>query len=123
MSFADDVKRFTVLVTGRVEGVGAAVAADIHASIVDGSPVTGAPGQPVDTGNLKASWILRPVPQGWEVSTNVAYAPGIEDGISQRWGTPMQVRSHTGGFHSAKTTIAAADILQRLAVARLTGAM
>ncbi len=40
-----------------VNTVIAALAADIHSSISVGSPDTGSPGQPVDTGFLRNSWV------------------------------------------------------------------
>lgn len=86
----------------------------IHGSVTDGSALTGAPGQPVDTGNLKASW-QQMFPEDWvgEVATVTEYAPAIEEGqqmpYTNRYGTyvepqPMTLRSSVGGFHSVKLT-------------------
>jgi len=79
--FADDLKLFADKVhrRGRQVFVGSVVA--VHESVVEGSPLTGAPGQPVDTGFLKSSWIPA-FPGEWlgEVSTNVSYAPVVEAG-------------------------------------------
>jgi len=76
--FADDLKLFADKVhrRGRQVFVGSVVA--VHESVVEGSPLTGAPGQPVDTGFLKSSWI-QAFPGEWlgEVSTNVSYAPVV----------------------------------------------
>lgn len=111
MSFAADMRRFTIKVDSRRRDVYVSLATKVHESVKVGSPVTGAPGQPVDTGFLRNSWILAIGVLEAVISTNVEYAPGIEDGISQRWGTPMTVRSSVGGFHSVKLTIAGANSL------------
>lgn len=80
------------------------VAAAMHDSIVNGSSVTGAPGQPVDTGNLKASWQLESVsPESARITTNVAYARVIEDGVGRHG--PLTLRSTVGGFHSVEKTV------------------
>ena len=74
-----------------------------HQSIQTGSPLTGAPGQPVDTGYLRASWQLVPDgPDGYRITTNAAYARQIEDGT--RLGRALTLRSAVGGFHSVKLT-------------------
>lgn len=82
-----------------------------HQSIVDGSPVTSAPGQPVDTGNLKNSFVLTINPTVATIETNVEYAPIIEHNL--RGAT---VRSTRGGFHSVKLTVNAFDKLVAQAV-------
>lgn len=92
------------------------IATHAHRSIVEGSEVTGAPGQPVDTGNLKTSWQLSfPSADRALISTNVIYAPIIESGIrpigsgrgnaTGRTGTRITLRSPVGGFHSVQLTV------------------
>lgn len=56
MSFADDVKRFSLKMESRSRDVFLGCVQDVHEGIVVGSPLTGAPGQPVDTGYLRSSW-------------------------------------------------------------------
>ena len=93
-------------------------------SVVDGSPTTGAPGQPIDTSTLKNSWILsHPSPFFATLQTDVQYAEAIEEGIvkphqrgpyTRKDGTPVRrhsvrgypmiFRSKTGGSHSVKLT-------------------
>jgi len=105
MSFADDLQRFAAKTQGKSNALFINVAKDVKASIVDGSAVTGAPGQPVDTGNLKASWQLTfEAKHSALISTNVAYAPVIEDNIRG-----AKLRSQVGGFHSVKLTVGAFD--------------
>lgn len=114
MSFGDDLRLFRDKVHQRSRDVFVGSVNAVHGSVVDGSPVTAAPGQPVDTGNLKASWI-ESFPGEWvgETATNVVYAPAIEEGqqppYTNRFGTvvtpgPMTLRSKVGGFHSVKLT-------------------
>jgi hypothetical protein len=69
-------------------------------SIKFGSVVTGAPGQPVETGHLLDSWHLQRIAPylGRWIST-VEYASVIEDNFRG-----AQLRSHWGGFHSVKMT-------------------
>lgn len=120
MSFTDDINRFTAKV--RVTSLESLVnvASAVKSSITDGSPVTGSPGQPVDTGTLKASWILEfDSPTSARISTNVAYASAIEDGIGSHG--PMTLRSPTGGFHSVKNTVLGFSRLVASVVGGTTG--
>ena len=72
-------------------------------SVVDGSPTTGAPGQPVDLSTLKNSWQLTfPSPLLARLVTSLAYAEGIENGVGPHG--PITLRSTVGGFHSVKMT-------------------
>ena len=54
----------------------------VRDSIQNGSALTAAPGQPVDTGFLKGSWqYIQESPDVALIATNVSYAPAIETGI------------------------------------------
>lgn len=115
MSFSDDVGAFAAKADARNKALFVNVASAVKGSIVDGSPVTGAPGQPVDTGTLKASWILAfDAPGVAVISTNVEYAPIIEDNIRG-----AQLRSQVGGFHSVKMTVAGFERLVESELAKL----
>lgn len=106
MAFKDDIAAFgkSLEVKGQKLLVGTAEL--IHTSIKDGHPLTGAPGQPVDTGTLLNSWVLGfPATNLAEITTNLVYAPPIEDGVGP-FG-PLTLRSPVGGFHSVKLTRAA----------------
>lgn len=106
MSFGDDLRLFAEKVDGRHRLVFVGSVVHVHTSVVDGSPVTAAPGQPVDTGNLRASWQQTyPSELVAEVFTNVDYALPIEEGVGPHG--PMTLRSHVGGFHSVALTRAA----------------
>lgn len=98
MTFSGQLRVFTDKVTVTTQAVFVNSASRVLQSIQDGSPVTGAPGQPVDTGNLRASWQLTfESPTSALVSTNVEYAPVIEDNIKG-------VRFKNHGPHSVKIT-------------------
>jgi phage gpG-like protein len=98
------LQRFTVKMGSLAKNLLPAVAATAHASIVDGSPLTGSPGQPVDTGNLKSSWVLGfPAPDVAEITTNVVYAPHNEYGVTEN-GRPYTQRSPVGGRYSVALT-------------------
>jgi len=69
-------------------------------SILVGSPVTSAPGQPVDTGRLITSWSERRYGrQSAELVSSAPYAEVIEN--NKRG---ANLRSKVGGFHSIKLT-------------------
>lgn len=90
-------------------------------SIVEGSELTGAPGQPVDTGFLKGSWqAVFESPNVAVIGTNAEYAESIEDGLSYaHGGTPMTLRSDVGGFHSVALTVAGFDRIVEAVKARV----
>lgn len=85
-----------------------------HESIQVGSPLTGAPGQQVDEGTLRASWQkFYPTPGTALIATDRPYAQQEEDGISYaHGGTPITQRSEVGGPGSRALTVAG---MQRLA--------
>jgi len=104
MSFGDDMAKFAAKVVDRQRRIFVNVVSDVRESITDGSAITGAPGQPVDTGYLKGSW-QESFPETWVgvVETNAAYAPAIEEGQGPHG--PLTLRSQVGGFHSVKKTV------------------
>jgi hypothetical protein len=104
--FGDDLTKFSVK-TGRLTNdVFVGCTEEVHRSIVEGSEITGAPGQPVDRGILKASWTPQFLDANtWQDTTHLAYAPSIEDLISYaNGGSPITIRSAVGGGHSVKQT-------------------
>lgn len=126
-AFAEQVRQFGLRVHARTQDAFVAIAQATKDSIVQGSPVTGAPGQPVDTGALKASWILAfPNPMEATITTGLVYAPFIEDGIAPLQGKGnvtgttqrrLTLRSAVGGFHSVKQTVANFDRLVAVTMA------
>ena len=108
MGFRDELRQFTETVKTREQAVFTGVVDECHRSIVEGSELTGAPGQPVDTGNLKASWQKTyETESSATIATNVGYTPFIEDGGNSRG--EFRLRSEVGGFHSLALTIAGFD--------------
>lgn len=102
-SFSDDINRFCFKVENKVPALLATSAALAKVSVQEGSVLTNAPGQPVDENNLRPSWELEfQTPTVALISTNVIYAPGIEDGIGPHG--PLTLRSAVGGFHSVSQT-------------------
>jgi len=116
MSFESQLRGFAVQTDTAVDAVFVVSVQEATRSIVEGSEITGAAGQPVGQygpgyhpgevgGTLKASWHtvflskLRAI-----IGTNLKYAEPIEDGVGA-YG-PLTLRSTVGGFHSLKRTIA-----------------
>jgi hypothetical protein len=58
MTYREDVRRWVGKVRTTIPDVVTSTALQMHASIVAGSSVSAAPGQPVDTGYLRSSWIV-----------------------------------------------------------------
>jgi hypothetical protein len=131
MTFARDVLRFVTQTKAVTREVYVSIATKAHASIKEGSAVTGAPGQPVDSGFLRNSWILAIGPTEARIQTNVAYAPVIEYNDRSQYNdqgkmpepvegvTRKPIKSTVGGHHSVRLTIAGASALQAQAVREL----
>jgi hypothetical protein len=106
IEFVSTLKRKSDAMRANVIGIWTMVQREIGRSIRTGSELTGAPGQPVDTGNLRNSWVESyPSATLWMISTNVEYAEWIEDGGNDI--AAFTLRSEVGGFHSVKLTEAA----------------
>lgn len=75
-------------------------------SVTVGSIITGAPGQPVQLGDLLRSWQRRYLSR-WETEhfSDLPYAWGIENAVGP-YG-PITLRALIGGFHSVKLSVAA----------------
>lgn len=118
MSFREDVSRFGAKVDQRARDIHNRTCDLAFSSIVEGSAITGAPGQPVDTGFLKGSWQnLIDGPLARRIVTNVAYAPVIEEGSRAAYdpggvqrppqppgGGTRRIKSTVGGHHSVALT-------------------
>lgn len=124
MSFRDEVRAFAVVVEQRDRTLlFANIASAVQGSIVDGSEITGSPGQPVGQygpgynpgrigGALKASWQIEfggtaDAPSA-AITTDSPYAIEEEDGERDGYGA-IRHRSDVGGFHSVALTIAGFD--------------
>lgn len=118
--FRAALQRFSNDAKQRVLDVAQLAFEEVTRSVVEGSTITGAPGQPVDTGNLRSSWQQSDVsPYVREISTNVEYAPYIEDGGNDV--AAFTLRSEVGGFHSVKLTEAAWGDIVEVARKRVAG--
>ncbi|MGB0878683.1 MAG: hypothetical protein ACPGVY_11365 [Mycobacterium sp.] len=117
MSFGDDLALFKTTVVGRSQAVFLGSVNRLHGSIVDGSEVSGAPGQPRDTGFLAGSW-QETYPEEWvgQTATGAEYALPIEHGqqapyqhhSSGKTVTPRPIQYRSGGgSDSVKLTRAA----------------
>jgi len=130
MSFKSDMARITAKLNRRLLDTHANVAFKVRDSIVFGHSteagrITTAPGQPKDTGNLRASWQLtHPEPLVSKLTATgerpdgkkVGYARAVEEGIQAPYTTkrgtrvtPRKMRfgAHGGGPHSVKLTLSA----------------
>jgi hypothetical protein len=100
MSFRADMAKHLAKVRAREAALYEACIQHAFRSITVGSPITGAPGQPVDTSALLNSWRLeRHAGRTALMFSPLVYAPIIED--NRRGAT---LRSKVGGFHSVKLT-------------------
>jgi hypothetical protein len=100
MSFEQDMDRIINTVLRNERALYRNCAAHAFKSIVEGSEVTGAPGQPIEFGDLIASYQFVSLGnRRSEIFSDLFYAPIIED--NRRGAT---LRSKVGGFHSIKLT-------------------
>lgn len=114
MSFAGTVKGWTEQVGTTRQEIFAGSVEAVKDSIVEGSAVTGAPGQPVAVGGnarLKNSWTSEIDGDLGLVWTDVDYAPDVEAGT--RNGRAMAHASPVGGWHSVELTKNNFDLLVR----------
>jgi len=115
-TFTDQLAAFQRKMDRRLNDVFVGTAVAVKGSVVDGSAITAAPGQPVQTDALKLSWQLDfETPTRALVSTKIVYAPVIEHNL--RGAT---LRSAVGGFHSVAYTIAGFERLVESEVAKVT---
>ncbi len=111
MTFQRDIEDFLVELDLRQKRLREEAVQRAFDGIRHGDEITGAPGQPVDTGNLINSWQIDKVSDTTtRIFTAVIYAPGIEDGVLYGSGgnvkAQLTLRSQVGGFHSVKMTVA-----------------
>jgi len=120
--FGKRVKNWTLEIERGMNDLHVNASEKVRDSVVWGSDLTGAPGQPVDTGFLRNTWVA-----GFKfvqklharLSTNASYAriieednPGAYDpsGMDRppdkKTTRPQGGRSEVGGAHSVKMTVA-----------------
>jgi hypothetical protein len=129
MTFSDEVRAWGEKVTRRAVDTVTETGVEVQRSVTEGSEITGAPGQPVDTGALVGSFIPNRVSEFvWETTTNLVYAPAVEEGIQEPYYrdgkliTPraMQFQSPIGGAHSVALTVAGMQGIVDVSVERVT---
>ena len=124
-TFRDALAKFGVLAQERVHDAFIASTEEVQRSVIEGSEVTGAPGQPVDTGALARSWQPEFVnPALWRITATgvdpqtgekVGYAEHVEDNVRG-----VTFRNH--GPHSVRLTRAGWDrIVEKVAREAATG--
>lgn len=105
--FEDALKRAVIEIEGLTKDI-VTTAVELTAdSIVNGSSVTGSPGQPADLRD--GAWKTQHLSDYYAViSTTAKSARSVEDGMSYKHGRPLtKLHSDIGGFHSALATAAA----------------
>lgn len=109
MGFAADLQRAGATIFAKCHAIYERVADLAFDSIVHGSALTGAPGQPIaapifeHAGALRASWKqTQASPNVITISTDFGYAPFVEDNLKG-------FRFRSGGPHGVKLTVLAAD--------------
>jgi hypothetical protein len=98
-SFDEQINGFVLKVETKSRAAFVGVTTEVQRSVVFGSELTSAPGQPVDTGNLRDSWIGEFLDAWtWRLTTNVLYALYVEENVRG-----VVFKNH--GPHSVQLTI------------------
>lgn len=91
-------------VTQNVMDIATVSALLVKQGVVEGLVLVGSPGQPVDTGALRLSWLLENIGiLRWRLTSGLAYATAIEDGVGPSG--PIRLKSPVGGFHSVELVV------------------
>lgn len=106
MSFGDQMGRVRLRIATTHRAVFDGAVLEATRAIVEGSEITGSPGQPVDTGNLKASYqTVYESPTRAVIGTNVEYARAVEDGIGPHGAVTYGAKNGIGGSHSVRQLV------------------
>lgn len=114
MSFADQLRNFAAKTKEDMGLIRSGVDAEMFTSVVDGSAITGAPGQPVHDGELRDSWKQEVSDTETVTSTDVPYARAVEENIGNKV-------YKSGGPHSAALTVAGFPQIVAAVVSEVTG--
>lgn len=132
-SFAEKMAAFQKKMERERHDIFVGVVADVSDSVRFGSTVTTAPGQPVDTRNLRDSWQTTfEGPETALVATHEVYARAVEDGQQEPYVrrsehgydytvTPKAMHFQNHGPHSVKLTRAGFDRLVEAVIKRVKG--
>lgn len=125
--FAEGLDRFAVRVKTKAQLIHEADVAKTYTSIVFGSELTGAPGQPVGPDDpphehLRESWKTQAEsPTRTAIFTESPYAKSNEDGIARPGGGPYRLLSPVGGRRSVALTKANFDRIHQSSIRDLSG--
>lgn len=97
MSFDSDIDSFIAHMEEEKERIETAAAAEVFRSVVFGSEITGAPGQPVHSGELRDSWTMVKGENETVISSDHHAAVPVEENWSN-------VTFHNHGPHSVALT-------------------
>lgn len=109
-SFSQQLQAFAQKVEQRNRDIFVGTTTEVTRSMADGSELTGALGQPVDTAALRTDWATNgnfTGPWQWETGTNKDYAEVIEYDLPTPSGKNFSQtqKSPVGGCHSRAATI------------------
>lgn len=105
MSYDGGINRHREKLPNKFRALFTGVVIEVGNSVRYGSPLTGAPGQPVATGNLLQGWQDEFLGAWlWVLKTNVEYARHVEDNVNN-----VVFQNH--GPHSVALTIQGFDAI------------
>jgi hypothetical protein len=102
MSIAQQLAAFNTRLRRKVNVLPVQAVDEVFRSIVYGSEITTAPGQPVDKGTLRDSWVREEVEPGIERITSTDNPLKVAS-IENNW-RGATLKSSVGGFHSVAIT-------------------
>lgn len=115
MSFADQMNAFVAKSKKNLGAIREGTDDEMFRSIVDGSELTGAPGQPVGkSGKLRDSWTQEKSATDTVTSSDAPYATAVEE----NWGN-VDYSNH--GPHSLKITVVAFPRVVEAVAQRVAG--
>lgn len=94
-------KQFLVRLKVTEEKILNSLVDDSFRGIVFGDPAVGSPGQPDDL-RTPGKWNITRGKGFARIWTKEKSARSVEEGISQKFGGPIKLKSDIGGFHSVK---------------------
>lgn len=114
MGFAQSLANFAAKTKENLQATREGVDDETFRSIVEGSEITGAPGQPVRTRKLHDSWSQDVSETETVTSSDSPYAPAVEENLNN-----AVYENH--GPHSVKQTVVAFPRIVEEVVARVVG--
>lgn len=100
MGFREDLQRTARAVAIEHQAIVRGASHALYDAIRDGSPVTGAPGQPRHTDELYDSWTITETPDGATIESSSDHAIFVEENV-------RQAHFKNGGAHSVALSVTA----------------